>query len=50
MAIPPGRDARLERRTVVPAGRGKVEMADVRHITRVLLTKPIYPGNNYFDP
>jgi hypothetical protein len=50
MAIPPGRDARLERRTVVPAGRGKVEMADVQYITRVLLTRLIYPGNNYLDP
>jgi hypothetical protein len=37
---------RLERRTVVPAGRGKVEIADPRHITRVLLTTVIYPGNN----
>src|ERR1700743_290341 len=50
MAIPPKRDARLERRTVVPAKRGKVEMADAWNITRVLLTRLIYPGNNHFNP
>src|SRR5258708_34992873 len=49
-AVSRGRDARLERRTVVTARRGKVEMADVRHITRVLLTGLIYPGNNHFNP